>query len=383
MASFISQKIRKNKLDKNKVIISKKPISLEALYYYSVAKPRTRNTVQLVEKLRSHYTEKELMYDEDRQTMLLQKNLKVKWQPTTYINPIKEIRFFDYIFILESDMYKSESYGENNRHFNGTQLGFDKMYKCLMVEKKLKSNMIKLFIENKEEKNLEDIFDIKEIEYLKSWLMSMNSEQTKQIKDGIEILQENIKKGQLPYIKYGIEGQTELCSSQCNSNVANLSTNSEGTLQESNKKPEKYWIKRLNLQTKKWLKDFPFFKRNYEIVSSIPKMRTFEMNEHFVRITGYQSNFVKNEWNFLKNMIAFSYSDILVTRIFQNRYEGDLKYLINKIGIDNPRFITEIPTLFTGGNTDYFANYKVVFEEEYFLNSNRFKNTYIVFLYIP
>lgn len=388
MPDFASQKIRKNKSKRNKVIISKKPISLEALYHYSVAKPRIC-TVQIVENLRKHYTKKEFIYDEDRESILLQKTLKVKWLPTTYINPIKEIRFFDYIFALDSDMYKTECYDDNS-HFDGSQYGFDKMYKIVMVEKELKSNMIKLFVENKEKKNTEDFINEKQIDikYLKSWLMSMNSKQTKQIKDGIEKLQENIKKGYHPYIIDVKPNQTENCDSGCNSNLANLSTSSkDNSPRESNnnQKPEIYWINKLNLQTKNWLKDQPFIKKSYEIISSTPVLKSFEMNEHFARFIGYQSSstFGNNEFSFMKNMISFSYSDILVTRIFQNRFEGDLNDLIQIKGVEDSKFTTAVPTLFKGGNTHYFSNYKTVFEEEYETNLSCYKNTYVVFLNIP
>ena len=55
--TFASQKIKKSRNKKNRVINSTRIVPMEAFYHYSVAKPR-KNTNELVKKIRQQYNNK-------------------------------------------------------------------------------------------------------------------------------------------------------------------------------------------------------------------------------------------------------------------------------------------------------------------------------------
>lgn len=372
-----SQKIKKNK-SKRKRQIQLSPVNKKDFYYHLVVKARNRSIAQIVERIRTHYINKDFIYDYEKDKMILYKSFKLKWLPTTYINPIKEIRFLDYVFVLDYEMYKSENFESKNRRFDGSQLGYDKIKKITQIKTNLKNNMIKLIVEEKGSKDVENVINDTHfnIEYFKSWLMSMNDKKTKQIKDRLEIQQEKVKKGCLKSLSRAMPSEGEL------SNMAMYSTDDK-----KNNKSEKIWINKLNKATKNWLNDRPFIKKSYEISNSIPEMETFGFNKHFACLVGYQSvlNGSNSGFSFMKNMVCFScYSDVLISRISQdqnaNSTENCKQDLIKVKGVERPNYASKYHVLLKGGKTDYHFNYKVAFVEKYMLNSNYYINIYDAFL---
>ena len=79
-----------------------------------------------------------------RKKLLAKKKMyKLKWIPTTFINPIQECRFMDYMFPLNSEMFRS-----NNNVVMKYYFKLEKIKRITSIERDLKTGSYKLLMEH-------------------------------------------------------------------------------------------------------------------------------------------------------------------------------------------------------------------------------------------
>lgn len=322
LLSSMSEKIKKEKLKPKKIIYSKSYLTPDDKYFYFCTKADRKNTNQLVVNIRKLYKKQILLFDQDYQ-MVIVKAISIKYLPTTYINPIKDIRFNDYVFILDSNIYNQ--YNENSRSIF---YGLGQIMKISQIEKNLSTGNFNIFLEDKYPVKIDKISSNRplDVDYFKEWLMSLNNEKAKQLKDSLEMHETNLKKTKNEIIE-----------------LHRLSYNTTKpfyTISEEPKKLNTFWLQNLNEPTKKWLESQHYCTRCYEttLESNFPRLTCIEISHSLSKLIDFLpilSNFTKG-FDFCDRIQAVNFIDMHILR-FQKSVE-DLMVLLGMKGIERPYF---------------------------------------------
>ena len=171
------------------------------------------------------------------------KILQLKWLPTTFINPIQECRFMNYMFPLDSEMFKNNNNVVTNYYFK-----LEKIKRIISIEKNLKTSSYKLFMEDSNPQSASMYPQIRNtnIGYFKNWLMSLGNKRAIHFKEYLEMFEKKSKKIHVPF---------EIAENDV----------SYSNHQRENSKEDKYWVKKLNKSTVDWINKNPNMEKVYEI----------------------------------------------------------------------------------------------------------------------
>lgn len=232
-------------------------------YQYAVSKNRNNNMNQIVDHLRYYYTKRRISYNSKTDTTLLSKVLQLKWLPTTYLNPVQECRFMDYIFPLNSAMFEPEYSTNVNLLF-----GLDKIKRITSIENEFNKGQFKLHMEDRDPNFIQDLSPTRlfNLQYYKKWLLSLNKEKAKFFVDCLDKFQKNLQ-------------QVTFEIAEVNANYFNLINS-----RETNKKEKwthgKVWIKQLDDRTQNWMQKQKFLARTYEtdLMTGVINMVSFDLS---------------------------------------------------------------------------------------------------------
>lgn len=190
LVEFASQNMKKTgKIIEKKKKKSTKKLTHDDKYFYAIARVRKEDTNHMVEKLRCQFQNNKLKYDQLSERILLSKALRLKWLPTSFLSPIKECRFMDYVFPLDSEMFISDCNNPKNLIF-----GLEKIKKITHFEKDLTYGFYNLCLEENNPVKDNNPGNFFQFEYYKKWLMSLNNEKASAFKESLENHQKDIQR---------------------------------------------------------------------------------------------------------------------------------------------------------------------------------------------
>ena len=183
---YASHKIKKKKIVKEKPQKNKRILTPMEFYQYSLCRPSKKSCESLCNVLREHYKKKKLMINHNSQALVLSKCLQITWLPTTYLNPITECRFMDYILPLDSKMFEAD-FTEPMDWI----LKLDRIKRITEIQTDKVNNVLRLVLEDRDPIHSKEISPCRvfTLEYYKDWLLSLNNQKAKDFKDCLEKFQ--------------------------------------------------------------------------------------------------------------------------------------------------------------------------------------------------
>ena len=176
----LSQKIKK----RDKLVADKrqKTQTPREFYQYAISKPRSNNIEGLVSKLRDEYNAKKISYNCQSDQTILSRTLQLKWLPTTFLNPITDCRFMDYVFPLDSRVYDTDC-SELSAFY-----GIDQIKRIILLENYKNNGLVRLTVEDSDPIYVKEVSPSRffGFEYFKEWLLSLGNDKAKKLKESLE-----------------------------------------------------------------------------------------------------------------------------------------------------------------------------------------------------
>lgn len=281
--------------------------------------------------------------------IIKKKIFKLKFLPTKFINPVQECRFMDYMFPLNSEMFESDHKVVMKYYFQ-----LEKIKRISSIERDLKTNSYKLFMEDANSQQISMYLDDKnsKLGYFKNWLMSLGNEKAIHFKEYLEIYEKKLQRNYVPFV-----------SAENDSSYSDYYS--------LNSKNDIYWVKKLNANTVDWINKNPNNCKVYEINRFTGLMdlkyiefdkRCLELMQVVPSLQDQRNGFLFTERIKLENYYGF----------FLERFTVDMKEIYSK-GIEQP----ETCVKFRYYNNDGYCGDIVVamFKEKYIQNQRFYSKT--------
>ena len=366
---FASHKIKKDKKNKSKQIIDLKKVLTDLNYQNSVVrKLHHKDTNEIIDKLRAYYLNDEYVYDPKDGKVKFLKELNLKWLPTKFINPVKEIKVNDNMFILDSSKYSTESQFSADNVISWDLYGLGKYKRVIRIKKNTIKDEFNLHIENATGYNTDNSNTVCHINYFKEWLMSLNMKQAKQLKDALDFMEQKMKQV--------FEEQMSTMNYTTMENRDNI--NFQNILSSS-----RIYINKQNSKTANWIKNQPYFIRYHQVdlETKEQSLEKVKLNNKFTNLLNYQPIIGnrKSGFEFLEKINSYSYVDVWISRLQTRKCQQEFEQLTGLTEVDEPVNLSKIPTAFKSKERQTIFNYTIYFEEKYIKNNIIYNAKYIVF----
>ena len=274
---------------------------------YKIVTDRRNNTPQeKIVKIRRRFLNGQFEFDKKRKInkIIIPMYLKSLSLTKSGQNPIKSCRFYEFVFPLDSKLYCSGS-GSLKQICESIKL----LKRIYRTEHNTLKQKIKYLIEEKDlaliGKNNEGIMNA--YGYFCEWLKSLNNAKAKFFSDSLI----QFKKHVFERTEY-VNKMIDVSSMEKNSSKSNYEMRSDG----------KFWIKKLDSNTKKWQKKLPYIckvlKTGQE--TRFSEVATIALNYSMFDFLGYNPNAQNHDACF--NILAiFANIDNLVLRFITDEYQ--------------------------------------------------------------
>lgn len=368
---FASQKIEKPKPCQKKITKHPKKLSPEQYYQYSIAKSRKQNMNNIVENLRHYYKSSKVKYNSKDDTTIISKALKLKWLPTRYINPMKECRFMDYIFPLDSNLFDPDCSKPVSLLF-----GLDKVKRMTMIEDDLDQNLFRLYMED-----LDPLYTLETspnrlftFEYYKEWLQSLNNEKAKYLQECLEQYQQTLQRVFFE--------------------IADLNTEYFSLLTpryDSDKNQEwtfgKIWVKKLNQKTRDWIATRPYvqqYTQETNLKSGAKKIKFIEISKKLLQLINVHPSLSSEMkgFEFTERITLDSWLVYWTKRFGVNNTNWFTEFIQNYVseqGIESPESSDISDIKFSDGNKLYKSAAHIFYREKYIEDYHLYTKTTTIF----
>lgn len=323
--------------------------------YKSWADRRNNSTEEKTDKLRQMMVNNTYQYDRQKTEFKIILPLHLKYfSVAKFQNPIRSCRFYEYVFPFVSEFYSEDSCVQQ-KSFETLQM-FKRIYQ---TENSVKKRKIKYFLEDKDlidvNKNNECITQT--INYFQEWLESLNSAKAKFFRDALI----QYMKSMNDYIDKTKESINTPSMENFNSETGVICNNFE-----------KYWIKKLDKNTNKWIKTQAYtartLKTNQEDDSS--QLDSITLSYNMFNFLGINSNPRDHDTCF--NIIE-GLTRKIVTQFVQGLSEPDQDIP----NIAKPDKIVNGFTI-TYGNKSRRIKSALIYYAEWVVNNCHYRRSYII-----
>ena len=324
-----------------------------------IADKRDNTTEEKVKKLRHAINNQKFYYDRQKKVfkLIMPFHLKYLSVPKAQ-NPIRSCRFFEYVFPFDAKLYCFEP--ENTRQLHENYNMFKRIYG---MENNTQKKQIKYLIEERDPslvgKNHEGILKI--FSYFCDWLESLNNAKAKFLRDAL--IQHKLKMHE--YINNMMEVNS--CS------IVNHGSQKNPEKNIMFVKKAKTWIKKIDSNTKKWMKQRPFI---VKIMSTSQETEVTEVNCYYLSYNMFL--FLGQTPNVEDNCACFNVLEGLNTTDFTKYFmdQGEQDWDVPNIAKPDKQFNNN--TSIKYGKKSKKIESCIIFYEKWIFNDYFYRKTYLV-----
>ena len=285
-------------------------------YILASTKRRNLDMNSCLRKLNKYYYDGKLTENFYNDNFLLEKLVHLKDIKITYLNPVKEFRYLDYIFPLDRNLFLEEA--DNN--YTSIFYMINKIKRQIKAEKKIKSKEVKLYQEDKQIKfdtNSSKKFNTNHMQYYKEWLLSLGNKRALLLKQAIDLHEKKQTPSHL---------QIE--------NLAPIYINALKMI-DSPFYSKRLYLKKLDKPTRDWVHSQYYIKRISEVCikTGTYYLKYINVSEPLYKMLGIfdDMNYQKGFDKFIDNVQSCELVNLWINRFENTNHDWELKEITKPV----------------------------------------------------
>ena len=279
---------------------------------------------KMIDKLVELNNQGNLVYSYDRNAFRSKRNFKLKHiEPITLqLNPLKEFRFMDYVFPLDSSQMH-----ENNENYVSLFSGFDKIKRILKTINNSKKEIFSIYVEDNDPKSIysTNYCNSNELYYALDWQKSVGYLKAFNYRQTLLnfMIQNTTDNNSEDIHKYNTK--MNLCDDGSDKSYLPDSDNGSDKNYLSH---EKYYIKSIDKATNDWIKTKPYISKVKKITGNVRVKKCYKVGINYLALNLIKKapdDSTRKVINILDRFKTVDFYDQMLLRFDKQNYDWDFE----------------------------------------------------------